>query len=89
MDEITFDDMLFHYEAKLKEASEEIQNIKRQIKQIIAALDSGWSGKAAAACREKLEYIAGELAKSDGEISEALIKLSAVGELLADSEESV
>ena len=86
MDEITFDDMLFHYEAKLKEASEEIQNIKKQIKKMGAVFDSGWSGKAAAACREKLEYVAGELAKSDSEISEALIKLSAVGELLADSE---
>lgn len=86
MDEITFDDMLFHYEAKLKEASEEIQNIKKQIKQINATFDSGWSGKAATACREKLEYVAGELDKSHSEISEALIKLSVVGELLADGE---
>lgn len=86
MDEITFDDMLFHYEGKLKEASEEIQNIKNQIKKVNALLNSGWSGKAADACREKLEYVAGELMKSDSEISEALTKLSAVGELLAMGE---
>ena len=86
MDEITFTDMLFHYEGKLKESSEEIQNIKNQINKLNAVIDSSWSGKAASACREKLDYVINELAKTESEISDALVKLSAVGELLADGE---
>lgn len=84
MDEITFEDMLFHYEGKLREAAEEIQNLRNQLKRITAEFDGVWKGQAAETCRVKLETIDNELNKSNNELSEALIKLSAVGELLAD-----
>lgn len=84
MDEITFEDMLFHYEGKLREAAEEIQNLRNQLKKVTAELDGAWKGHAAETCRVELETIDNELNKSNSELSEALVKLSAVGELLAD-----
>ena len=86
MEEITFVDMMFHYEEKLKESSEGIQSIKNQINKLNAVIDSSWSGKAASACRDKLDFVIEELAKTESEISEALVKLSAVGEILVDGE---
>ena len=86
MDEITFLDVLTHYQMKLKEASDEVETLKTHIKKAESHIDSGWSGAAADACRLKLESGNGELAKTLTEISEALIKLSAIGEVLAEDE---
>jgi len=86
MDEITFVDVLTHYQMKLKEASDEVETIKNQVKKAEGTIDSGWTGAAADACRLKLESVNGELAKTLTEISEALIKLSAIGETLAEDE---
>lgn len=84
MDEITFVDMLFHYEGKLKESVEEIQSIKSQVNRIRIMIDSSWSGKAASVSGEKLHFILNELTKTEGALSEALLRLSAIGELLAE-----
>lgn len=86
MDEITFVDVLTHYQMKLKEASDEVETIKNQIKKAESHIDFGWTGAAADACRLKLESVNGELAKTLTEISEALIKLSAIGEFIAEEE---
>lgn len=86
MDEITFVDVLTHYQIKLKEVSDEIETIKNQVKKAESYIDTGWTGAAADACRLKLESVNGELAKTLTEISEALIKLSAIGEVLAEEE---
>ena len=86
MEEITFVDVLTHYQMKLKEASDEVETIKNQVKKAESHIDSGWTGAAADACRLKLESVNGELAKTLTEISEALIKLSAIGEVLAEEE---
>lgn len=84
MNEITFADVLSHYQLKLKEAYDEVETLKNQIKKAEASIDSGWKGMAADACRHKLETVNGELAKTQTELSEALIKLSAIGEQLAE-----
>lgn len=86
MDEITFVDVLTHYQMKLKEASDEVETLKNYIKKAEIHIDTGWYGTAADACRLKLESVNGELAKTLTEISEALIKLSAIGEVLAEDE---
>lgn len=86
MDEITFVDVLTHYQMKLKEASDEVETIKNQVKKAESHIDTGWVGSAADACRLKLESVNGELTKTLTEISEALIKLSAIGESLAEDE---
>ena len=64
MDEITFLDVLTHYQMKLKEASDEVETLKTHIKKAESHIDSGWSGAAADACRLKLESVNGELAKT-------------------------
>ncbi|MBO5869594.1 MAG: hypothetical protein J6Q89_02475 [Clostridia bacterium] len=86
MDEITFEDVLTHYRLKLKEVSDEVEILKNQIKKAEGHIDAGWSGATANACRLKLEVVNGELVKTLAEITEALIKLSAIGELLAEDD---
>ena len=86
MDEITFVDVLTHYQIKLKEASEEVETIKNQVKKAESHIDDGWIGTAAEACRLKLESVNGELAKTLTEISEVLVKLSAIAEVLTEDE---
>ena len=84
MDEITFVDVLTHYQMKLKEVSDAVETIKNQVKKAECHIDTGWTGAAADACRLKLESVNCELAKTLTEISEVLIKLSAVGEILVE-----
>jgi len=84
VEEITFVDVLTHYQMKLREASNDVESIKNQIKKAEGHIDMGWSGEAADACRLKLDSINGELSKTLNEISEALNKLSAIGETLAE-----
>lgn len=84
MEEITFLDVLTHYQMKLKEVSDEVETIKAQIKKAESYIDAGWTGTAAEACRLKLETVNNELGKTLAEMSEALIKLSAIGDALAE-----
>lgn len=84
MEEITFLDVLTHYQMKLKEVSDEVETIKTQIKKAEGHIDTGWTGTAAEACRLKLETVNNELGKTLAEMSEALIKLSAIGDALAE-----
>ncbi len=86
MDEITFVDVLSHYQLKLKEVSDEVETIKKNLKKAEGCIDSGWTGASADACRLKLEYVSSELTKSLTELSEALVKLSAIGEVLAEED---
>lgn len=86
MEEITFEDILTHYELKLKESSENLQSVSQSIKKSISVIDSGWKGSAADTCRIKLEDIVLDIGKIQGNISDAMTKLSVIGELLADSE---
>lgn len=85
MDEITLEDMLLHYESKLKEAADEIQRIQSQMKKMALLLDDGWRGEAAEACRDKLQSVIEELTRADGDLSDAMVKLSAMGALLTGS----
>lgn len=86
MEEITFLDVLTHYRMKLKETSDAIENINAQIKKAEGHLDMGWTGQAADACRLKLDTVHTELTKTLSELSEALVKLSAIGDLLAEDD---
>lgn len=86
MDEITFADVLAHYNLKLKEVSDEVEALKNQLKKAKNHIDAGWSSPAADACRLKLEFIESEFTKTLTEISEAHIKLSVIGEVLAEED---
>ena len=83
MESITFEDVLIHYQTRLKETSDEIETIKSEIKKAESYIDSGWQGDASDVCRLKLETVNGELSKALSDISEALVKLSAINEELA------
>lgn len=86
MDEITFVDVLTHYRLKLKEVNDEIETLKNYMKKAEESIDCGWKGAAADACRCKLEAVGDELTKTQAELSEALIKLSAISEQVAQEE---
>lgn len=86
MEEITFTDVLTHYQMKLQEASDEVTLIKNQLKKATGHIDAGWTGATADALRLKLETVSTDLSRTMNELSEALVKLSAIGELLAEEE---
>lgn len=85
MNEITFEDILFHYQGKLHGAAEEIETIRNQLKRILSDLDTVWSGEAANSFRLKLETVDAELRGTNNELSEAAIKLSAIEDILHGS----
>lgn len=78
MDEVTFEDVLTHYHMKLKEACDGVESMKYRLRQAQGALETGWSGAAADACRLKLENVDGELTRALSQLSEAMVGLSAV-----------
>lgn len=84
MEEITFEDILAHYELKLKETSDGLQNARANIKKAHSMIDSSWTGQSANVCSLKLQEISADILKSENEISEAMTKLSAIGQLLAE-----
>ena len=86
MDEITFEDVLTHYQLKIKEAYDEVESIKHDLKKAQADLENGWSGAASEACFTKLEAIVQDLGKTLAELSQAQVKLTVIGDLLADGE---
>lgn len=86
MEEITFEDILVHYEGKLRETSEEIENIKNLLRNCVGSSEGSWSGNAAEAFRSKMEGVNAELTKAYGQLSEAMTKLTVIHELLAEDE---
>lgn len=84
MEEITFTDILTHYQIKLREAIDEIEAIRSNMKNAEESIETGWSGEAAEACRLKLDEIDGEAAKALDNLSVALVKLSSIGEILIE-----
>lgn len=81
MDELTFTDVLTHYQIKLAETSEELEAIKTLIKKSENCILSGWEGASAEACKLKLEVIYNDLIKTLADISEAKNSLTAIGDI--------
>ena len=84
MDEITFEDILSHYQLKIQEANDGIQSVKNALKKANASIEAGWKGPSAEACTLKLEDVRAAIAKAESELSETMIKLSAIGDLAAE-----
>lgn len=78
MQEITFEDVLTHYQLKLKELSDEIAELENELKKSHISIESGWKSEAADACTLKLETVENELGRIKSEISESQIKLTAI-----------
>ena len=81
MEQITFMDVLTHYQLKLKEVQDEIERIRHQLKRAEQEADAAWEGPAAEACLLKLAALHEDLGKSLTELSETTVRLTAIGEL--------
>lgn len=79
MDEITFEDVLSHYQNRLSDIYDQIQDLRNDVKLAIELVETGWKGHAADACMDKLNYYSEALYKADGEVSEALVQIAAIG----------
>ena len=84
MEELSFNDVLTHYQLKIREASEEVEAMRNLLKKAQSHMDAGWAGPAADACRLKLETLHAELTKTLADLSEALIGLTAISEAAAE-----
>ncbi len=78
MQEITFEDVLTHYQLKLKELSDEIAELENEIKKSYICIENGWKSDAGESCTLKLQTVETELSKVKSEISESQIKLTAI-----------
>lgn len=78
MQEITFEDVLTHYQLKLKELSEDIAELENELKKSHISIEGGWKSDAADACTLKLEAVENELGRVKSEISESQIKLTSI-----------
>jgi len=81
MEQITFMDVLTHYQMKLKEVQDEIERIRHQLKRAEQEADATWEGPAAEACLLKLATLYEDLGKALTELSETMVRLTAIGEL--------
>lgn len=78
MDEVTFQDVLSHYQLKLKEIDEELVTLRNDINKMNSIIDGGWSSLAATACVVKLDTVNKIVSKTQAEISSALVELCSV-----------
>lgn len=81
MEQITFMDVLTHYQMKLKEVQDELERIRHQLKRAEQEADAAWEGPAAETCLLKLATLHEDLGKALSEISETMVRLTAIGEL--------
>lgn len=84
MEELSFNDVLTHYQLKIREASEEVEAVRNLLRKAQTHMDAGWAGPAADACRIKLETLQADLTKTLADLSEALNSLTAIGEAAAE-----
>ncbi len=75
MEEITFGDVLTHYKNKIQEYTEQITDIRLELKKADAIADGSWNGNAAAAFKNKLNEQIAEINKAMADFSEATAKL--------------
>lgn len=86
MEEITFLDVLTHYQLKLKELTDELESMRHRVRLAEAQSEESWQGAASEAMRLHLHTAEEDLSRTLGELSEALTRLTAIGDLLAEEE---
>ncbi len=86
MEEITVQDILNHYHIKLKEVSEDVERMRAQLKTAEELIHLGWQGPAADAALWKTEKISSQWNKTASELSDALMRLSAMENLLCEQD---
>ncbi len=78
MEEITFEDILVHYKNKTQEYTEQITNIRTQLKKVEALAESSWNGGAANAFKNKLNEQIEEINKVLAYLSEVTAKFALI-----------
>ena len=81
MEEITFMDALTHYQTKLSQLGEEIEQLRHQLHLSRVTMDEAWKGPAAESCKAKLDGLHRELSRTLSDLSDARAKLSIVADL--------
>lgn len=80
MEEITFLDVLTHYQTKIHQLCEELETIRSQLQLSRQTIDESWKGPAAEACKTKVETLYPELNRALSDLSDARLKLGAVAD---------
>lgn len=78
MEEITFEDILTHYKNKTQEYTEQITDIRTQLKKADAIAENSWNGSAANAFKNKLNEQIAEINKVLADLSEVTAKLALI-----------
>lgn len=86
MDAVTFEDVLSHYSNILQLAYEELDGIKTPMREAMEITETSWRGPSATACFTKLEEINICLERTKTELSDAMLKLSAIEVISPEAE---
>lgn len=63
MEEITYNDVLVHYQRMMADITDELQQLENSLEKISVFSQQTWKGKAGDACFEKLQELYGEIKK--------------------------
>lgn len=88
MQELTFEDVLTHYQMKVREVSDGMDTLKTILAKVQTAIESGYNGASSDALKDKLETVRHNIVKTQSQISEALVKLSALEQAYAEETEN-
>ena len=89
MDEITFGDVLIHYQHKLEETADQLTDLRSQLKAAQMTAEDCWEGQAGNACRDKLNELSMRLNRCESSISDSLVQLGAVAAVYEEPPEEV
>lgn len=72
MEEITYNDVLVHYQRMMADITDELQQLENSLEKISVFSQQTWKGKAGDACFEKLQELCDEVKKAAYESTRAL-----------------
>lgn len=64
MEEITYNDVLVHYQRMMADITDELQQLENSLEKISVFSQQTWKGKAGDACFEKLQELCDEVKSS-------------------------
>ena len=72
MEEITYNDVLVHYQRMMADITDELQQLENSLEKISVFSQQMWKGKAGDACFEKLQELCDEVKNAAYESARAL-----------------
>ena len=86
MEEVTFTDILTHYRNRITEFADALGNLRGKLRTAQTLAENSWHGAAGTSCQDKLLKLTSDAARCEGDLSEVMIRLDAVGAAYAESE---